>query len=61
MAKTDTIIKIKQINSTIKPILLKIYENYIDIQILNNKCTNLNHKKSKILNDIAPLLQKIEI
>lgn len=58
MAKTDTIIKIKQINSTIKPILLKIYENYIDIQILNNKCTNLNHKKSKILNDIAPLLQK---
>ena len=52
MAKSDVFIKIKQINAIVKPIILKIYENYIDIQILNNKYIKLNHEKAKVLNDI---------
>lgn len=60
--QNDQITKIDLITDEIKPLIQKIYENYIDMIIINTKANSLKSIKSNILNDIKKLglYKKIE-
>ena len=60
--KNDQITKIDIITEEIKPLIQKIYENYIDMLVINSKANNLKSIKANILNDIKKLdlYKKIE-
>lgn len=52
MIRNDSIIKINIFNNINKPLLLKIYENYNSIKILNSKFKNLRNVKKKLACEI---------
>ena len=52
MSKNSQIIKIEHITDNIQPLIIKLYENYISIKLLNKQFTNLKYIKSKLLYDI---------
>jgi hypothetical protein len=60
--KNDQITKIDIITEEIKPLIQKIYENYIDILVINSKANSIKYIKTNILNDIKKLdlYKKIE-
>lgn len=50
--RNDEITKIYEITSQIQPLITKLYENYIDIKIINKKNKLLKNAKSNILGEI---------
>ncbi len=52
MIRNDAIIKIDDINDTNKHLLLKIYENYISIKMLNIKFMNLRNVRKHLIHEI---------
>lgn len=52
MIKNDAIIKVDNINDTNKHLLLKIYENYISIKMLNIKFKNLKNVRKHLIHEI---------
>ena len=53
--KNDQITKIELITDELKPLIQKIYENYIDMVVINGKANSLKSIKMNILNDIKKL------
>jgi hypothetical protein len=53
--KNDQITKIELITDELKPLIQKIYENYIDMVVINGKANSLKSIKTNILNDIKKL------
>ena len=53
--QNDQIIKIDIITEELKPLIQKIYENYIDMLVINSKANSLKSIKTIILNDIKKL------
>jgi hypothetical protein len=53
--QNDQITKIDIITDELKPLIQKIYENYIDILIVNKQVNNLRSVKMNILNDMKKL------
>ena len=53
--QNDQITKIDIITQELKPLIQKIYENYIDILVINSKANSLKSIKTNILNDIKKL------
>ncbi len=55
MVKNDQITKIEKITDDIKPLIQKIYENYIDIQFVNKQSSNLRSIKMSIISEITKI------
>jgi hypothetical protein len=53
--QNDQITKIDIITEELKPLIQKIYENYIDMLVINSKANSLKSIKTNILNDIKKL------
>lgn len=59
LIRNDEITKIHEINMEVQPLITKLYENYIDIKIINKKNKLLKNTKSNILGDIQRICQSI--
>ncbi len=55
MIKNPIIIKIDNLTTELKPLVIKLYENYIGIKLLNKQMTNLKNIKSGLINDISQI------
>ncbi len=55
MIKNPTIIKIYNLNTELKPLIVKLYENYIGIKMLNKQMNGLKNIKSSLINDISQI------
>ena len=60
LIKNDQIIKIYETNSEIEPLIIKLYENYINIKVVNKKTQLLKNNKSNILNEIFRINEQIQ-
>lgn len=61
LIRNDDITKIYEFNSKIQPVITKLYENYIDIKIINKKTKLLKNARSNVLGEIQRLNQAIKI
>jgi hypothetical protein len=52
MIKNESVIKIDNFDSTNKHLLLKLYENYISIKMLNIKFKNLRNIRKNLIHEI---------
>ncbi len=59
LIRNDEITKIYEINPQIQPLITKLYENYIDMKIINKKTKILSNAKSNILGDIQRISQSL--
>lgn len=59
LIRNDEITKIHEINPQIQPLITKLYENYIDMKIINKKSRILANAKSNILGDIQRISQSL--
>ncbi len=55
MVKNDQITKIAKLTDDIKPLIQKLYENYIDIQFVNKQTNNLKSIKMSIVGEISKI------
>jgi hypothetical protein len=55
MVKNNQITKIEIITDEIKPLIQKLYENYIDIQLVNKQTNNLKSIKMSIIREITQI------
>lgn len=55
LIKNDQITKIYEITQQVQPLITKLYENYIDIKIVNKKTKLLKNAKSNILGEIQKI------
>jgi lactam utilization protein B len=55
MVKNNQIIKIEIITDEIKPLIQKLYENYINIQLINKQTNNLKSIKMSIIREITQI------
>jgi|LauGreDrversion4_2_1035121.scaffolds.fasta_scaffold806797_1 hypothetical protein len=59
LIRNDEITKIYEINPQVQPLITKLYENYIDMKIINKKSRILSNAKSNILGDIQRISQSM--
>jgi hypothetical protein len=59
LIRNNEITKIYEFNPQVQPLITKLYENYIDIKIINKKNKLLKNEKSNILGEIQRLSQSI--
>ncbi len=59
LIRNDEITKIYEINPQVQPLITKLYENYIDMKIINKKSRILSNAKSNILGDIQRISQSL--
>jgi hypothetical protein len=59
LIRNDEITKIYEINPQVQPLITKLYENYIDMKIINKKSRILSNVKSNILGDIQRISQSM--
>jgi hypothetical protein len=59
LIKNDQITKIYEITDQVQPLITKLYENYIDIKIVNKKSKLLKNEKSNILGEIQRINESI--
>ncbi len=59
LIRNQDIAKITEINPQVQPLITKLYENYIDIKIINKKTRILSNAKSNILTEIQRLSQSL--
>ncbi len=55
MIKNPNIIKIEYLTNEIKPLVTKLYENYIGIKLLNKHLSQLKNVKSNLLHEICQI------
>lgn len=55
MVKNDQITKITKLTDDIKPLVQKLYENYIDIQFVNKQTNNLKSIKMSLVGEISKI------
>ncbi len=55
MVKNDQITKITKLTDDIKPLIQKLYENYIDIQFVNKQTNNLKSIKMSLVGEISKI------
>ena len=60
LVRNDQITKIYEINHQVQPLIIKLYENYIDFKIINKKDKLLKNAKSNILSEIQRISQSIK-
>lgn len=59
LIRNQDIAKITEINPQVQPLITKLYENYIDIKIINKKTRILSNAKSNILTEIQRISQSL--